>query len=149
MSYKTRKNKYVNTIFQILFVITLFLFLTAGQPVPLKSTPGPVAQPDPSGIDSRWTEVTATAYCPCAICCGFQSANGITASGQVAQSSRTLAADLSIYPIGTRLYIKDLGIRVVEDTGGALHNQSIDLYFDTHEEALQFGRQTLYVKEIL
>lgn len=141
----------------LLIITTVFLMYTylifavkMGTTEPLKSTPAQqIQKTKPNFIDNRWTEVTATAYCKCFICCGKLSANGVTASGQIARSARTIAADLSFYPIGTRLYIKDLGIRVVEDTGGAMHNRDIDIYFDTHDEALQFGRQTLYVKEIL
>jgi len=133
----------------IVLILLLLFILTPGQPEPSKSTPAQVIHRTYPLTDERWTEVTATGYCKCIVCCEKISENAVTYSGQIARSSRTIAANLSFYPIGTRLYIKDLGIRVVEDTGGALHNKDIDIYFNTHNEALQFGRQTILIKEIL
>lgn len=42
---------------------------------------------------------------------------GITASGQPIQAGVTVAADQSIFPYGTVLYIEDVGIRIVQDQG--------------------------------
>ena len=38
---------------------------------------------------------------------------------------------------------------IVEDCGGAIKGNRVDFFFDTHEEALKFGRQefTIWVKE--
>ena len=58
----------------------------------------------------------------------------------------TVAADTSYYPFGTRMYIPGYGWGVVEDRGGAIKGPNrIDLYFDSHNEALEWGRQTLQV----
>lgn len=90
--------------------------------------------------------VNATAYCPCLACCG--KTNGITASGSRAQSYHTIAAP-SNYPFGTILYIdyfKDSpskGWYIVQDRGGAITDNKIDLFYDTHQEALNFGRRHL------
>lgn len=84
-----------------------------------------------------------TAYCPCMQCCG--KTNGITASGVKATAGRTVAADTSIFPFGTKLLI-DGKEYIVEDRGGSIKGNRIDIYFDTHEEALQFGVQH---KEVL
>lgn len=82
---------------------------------------------------------TVTAYCPCVKCCG--KSNGITASGIKAVEGVTVAADTNILPFGTHLQI-DGNIYIVQDRGGAIKGNRIDIYFDTHEKALQFGRQT-------
>ena len=82
---------------------------------------------------------TITAYCPCVKCCG--KTNGITASGVKAVQGVTVATDKSI-PFGTKIYIDGVGERIVQDRGGAIKGNKIDLYFDTHQEALSFGRQT-------
>ncbi len=82
---------------------------------------------------------TVTAYCPCVKCCG--KSNGITASGIKAVEGVTVAADTNILPFGTQLQI-DGNIYTVQDRGGAIKGNRIDIYFDTHEKALQFGRQT-------
>lgn len=76
-----------------------------------------------------------TGYCPCVICCG--KTDKVTASGAIATSNHTIAAD-SRYSFGTKMII--LGqVYTVEDRGGAIQGNHIDVYFDTHAEALQFG----------
>ena len=82
---------------------------------------------------------TVTAYCPCVKCCG--KTNGITASGEKAVEGVTVAMNKSI-PFGTKIYIDGVGERIVQDRGGAIKGNRIDLYFDSHQEALNFGRQT-------
>ncbi len=79
-----------------------------------------------------------TAYCPCAICCG--KTNGITACGTLATANHTIATD-GRYAFGTKMLINGV-IYTVEDRGGAIQGNRIDVFFPTHEEALQFGRQT-------
>ena len=82
---------------------------------------------------------TLTAYCPCEKCCG--KTDGITASGIKAVEGVTIAADTSVLPLGTQVVIDD-NIYTVQDRGGAIKGNRIDVYFDTHEKALEFGRQT-------
>lgn len=79
---------------------------------------------------------TLTAYCPCSKCCG--KSDGITASGTTAIAGRTIAADTSIYPFGTELIINGQAY-IVEDRGGAIKGNKIDIFFNDHEEALNFG----------
>ena len=83
-----------------------------------------------------------TAYCACMQCCGKN--DGITASGAKAVEGVTVAMDKSI-PFGTMIYIDGIGERIVQDRGGAIKGNRIDLYFDSHQEALNFGRQTKQV----
>lgn len=83
---------------------------------------------------------TITAYCPCAKCCG--KSNGITASGVKAVEGVTIAVDTKVLPFGTKVYIEGIGERIVQDRGGAIKGNRIDLYFDSHQAALNFGRQT-------
>lgn len=87
-------------------------------------------------------EFVATAYCACAYCCG--KTDGITASGTYCTAGRTIAADTSIFPFGTELVI-DGHTYVVEDVGGAIGGHRIDIYFDSHQEALNYGRRTVQV----
>jgi len=74
-----------------------------------------------------------TYYCPCEYCCG--NSNGITASGTYATAGRTIAADL---PLGTRVMIGGHEY-VVEDRGGAIHGNIIDMFCNSHQEALEKG----------
>ena len=108
----------------------------------------------PATTPEEWFTVTATAYCPCEKCCGKWAKNrpdGIvyTASGDVALEGVTIAADWSVYPPGMVLYIDGLGERIVQDRGGAIKGNAVDVYFEDHDEALVFGRQTvrLYIVE--
>ncbi len=84
-------------------------------------------------------EYIITAYCHCAKCCG--KTDGITASGEKAIEGITVAMDKSM-PFGTKIYIDGVGERIAQDRGGAIKGNRIDLYFDSHQEALNFGRQT-------
>lgn len=77
------------------------------------------------------------AYCPCKKCCGWNT--GITYSGTMATQGRTVACNLNKFPIGTILLI-DGHEYVVEDTGNLSEN-TIDIYFDSHDEALKYGSQ--------
>ena len=77
-----------------------------------------------------------TAYCSCVNCCG--KSNGITASGTQATAGRTVACNS--LPLGTVISINGHQY-VVEDTGG-MGGNVIDIYFSSHEEAINFGRQS-------
>lgn len=84
-----------------------------------------------------------SAYCPCEICCG-PFADGITASG-VPAVGRICAADPSI-PFGTVLDVEGYGEWVVQDRGGVIKGNRIDLLFPVHGRALLFGVQYLKVR---
>ncbi len=85
---------------------------------------------------------TLTGYCPCSKCCGKYSnpSNPTTASGTTATAGRTIAADTKIYPFGTQISING-NVYTVEDTGSGVNGYHFDIYFNTHDEALQFGRR--------
>lgn len=81
-----------------------------------------------------------TAYCPCVKCCG--KSDGITATGVKAIQGRTIAVDPRYIPYGTEVTING-NTYVAEDCGGNIKGNRIDIYFDNHNEALQFGVQHL------
>jgi 3D (Asp-Asp-Asp) domain-containing protein len=81
--------------------------------------------------------MTVTAYCPCEKCCGAYS-NGYTATGVKATQGVTIATDPDVIPMGTEVEI-DGHIYIAQDVGGAISGNRIDLYFDSHEDALQWG----------
>ena len=87
--------------------------------------------------------VTATAYCPCSKCCG--KSDGTTASGTKATAGRTIAVDPSVIPYGSEVEI-DGHTYIAEDCGGAITNNKIDIFFATHEEALNFGKKQVEIK---
>lgn len=79
-----------------------------------------------------------TAYCACSKCCG--KSNGITASGTKAKAGRTIAVDPKQIPYGTKVVING-HTYVAEDCGGGIGKNCIDVFFDSHKEALNFGVQ--------
>ncbi len=58
----------------------------------------------------------------------------------------TLAADTSIYPYGTVMYIPGYGYGVVEDTGSDIRGQHIDLYRPNHWFARAWGVRRKKIK---
>jgi 3D (Asp-Asp-Asp) domain-containing protein len=83
-------------------------------------------------------EFKLTAYCACENCCG--KTDGITASGTIATEGRTIAVDPTVIPYGTEVTING-NTYVAEDCGGAIDGNRIDVYFDSHSEAWDFGVQ--------
>ena len=92
----------------------------------------------------RTIRMEVTAYCPCTKCCG-ENAQGVTASGHDVSynNSRFVAADTDHLPFGTRLVIPGYAGGAVEviDRGGAIKGNKLDVFYPTHEEALEWGRQ--------
>lgn len=73
---------------------------------------------------------------------------GITYSGVKVKRDlfSTIAADLSVFPIGTVLFIPGYGYGVVADKGGAIKGDRLDLYYDTVEDVYQeWGKKTVEV----
>jgi 3D (Asp-Asp-Asp) domain-containing protein len=73
---------------------------------------------------------------------------GITYSGVKVKRDlfSTIAADLSVFPIGTVLFIPGYGYGVVADKGGAIKGNKLDLYYDTVEEVYEeWGKKTVEV----
>lgn len=83
-----------------------------------------------------------TAYCSCSKCCGKQT--GITASGTRATAGRTIAAS-GQFAFGTKLIINGKEY-TVEDRGGAIQGNKIDIYMNSHAEALAWGVKYLPVQ---
>lgn len=100
--------------------------------------------PRTSGVVTGGTTFKITAYCPCSKCCG--KTNGRTASGTRATAGRTVAAS-SKFAFGTKLNIGG-HIYTVEDRGGAINGNKIDIFVNTHAEALQWGVRYLPVSVV-
>ena len=108
------------------------------------------SEPEPESLG----EFVLTAYCSCVKCCGEWSAEHPsrigtdyvqkTASGTIPTAGRTISVDTSVIPFGTTVIIRGHEY-VVEDRGGAIKGNKIDIFFDDHDEALEFGRQTAEV----
>lgn len=114
-----------------------------------------IEEPESEPESLGWFEVTA--YCACKDCCGKSPGDkgyGITATGTVATEGRTIAVDPKVIPYGTEVQFigpdGEMHTYVAEDTGGAVKGRSIDLYFASHQEAREWGKQSREVfKEVL
>jgi len=67
-----------------------------------------------------------------------------TAIGLLAQRG-VVAVDPSVIPLGSKLFIDGYGFAVAGDTGGSIQGTRIDLCFNSYDEAIHFGRQTVKV----
>lgn len=94
-----------------------------------------------SGEGTYLGNFTLTAYCNCAQCCG--TAGNLTASGTVPTAGNTVA--MAGVPFGTQLLING-NVYTVEDLGTPYGH--VDIYFDTHAEALSFGLQSADVYQL-
>ncbi len=119
----------------------------------------------PRGAVRQTLIIETTGYCACGKCCGWNRSwkppfrpvyssgtlkgkpkrVGITASGTKAKKG-TVAADTQFYPFGTIMNVPGYGMCRVEDRGGAIKGPArIDLFFKTHQQALQWGRKRVSV----
>lgn len=116
-----------------------------------------LAENNPPEEYSSVVEVSATAYCLCKKCCGKSPSNpnyGMTASGvRIVPGTgiKVIAVDPKIIPLGSKVYVEglngawDYGYATASDTGSAIKDYKIDLYMDTHSEALSWGRKKVNV----
>lgn len=93
-----------------------------------------------------------TAYCSCKKCCGKYAENRpldesgneiiLTASGERAVQGVTVGVDPNVIPLGSKVVI-DGHEYIAHDTGNpnVVKNNVIDVYFDNHEDAYDFGVQ--------
>ncbi len=87
-----------------------------------------------------------TAYNASIECCGKD--DGITASGAIAKEGITVASDWDKLPKGTVIYIDGIGERVVEDKGGMIKGNKLDLFFEDFDTCFKFGVQELEVWKV-
>lgn len=96
-------------------------------------------------------KMVTTAYCTCELCCEKWSGGGKTSIGKDASICNGVAAAPKLLPYHTRLDIPGIGIREVDDTGGAMRKDArkgiyhIDIRMKSHKEALAWGRKVLLV----
>lgn len=91
-----------------------------------------------------------TAYCSCEKCCGEWALNRpkdengkdivYGSTGAILVAGTSIAVDPSVIPYGSQVEING-HTYTAHDTGGAIKGNRIDVYFDNHQEALNFGVQ--------
>jgi 3D (Asp-Asp-Asp) domain-containing protein len=116
----------------------------------------------PDGIKPIEVNLTTTTYCHCRKCCSYRwllfvpyqktglfgirvKQVGKTSSGAMVRPG-TIAADTTLFPYGTVMYVPGYGYGRVEDTGGAITGRHIDLYRPNHLFARLWGVQVKKVK---
>ena len=57
----------------------------------------------------------------------------------------TVAVDPRVIPLGSKLYIDGYGYAVAEDTGGAVKNNIVDVFLNTRQECMNWGRRNVKV----
>jgi len=70
---------------------------------------------------------------------GRRTASGLTAKHGI------VAVDRGFIPLGTRLYIEGYGHALAADVGSAIKGNRIDLFFESYQKAIRFGRRTMKV----
>ena len=73
-----------------------------------------------------------TGYCSCYSC--SEGWGRQTKSGRNAKSNHTIATDLTVLPLYTEVYISGMGEYTVEDVGGGVRGNHIDVYCDYHSQ---------------
>lgn len=86
-----------------------------------------------------------TAYCSCEICCGKWAnnrPNGIVygAIGEELKEGYSIAVDPKVIPYRTEVVINGNTYKA-QDCGGGIKGNEIDVYFENHDDALEFGVQ--------
>lgn len=162
-SMKKQSKRLIAVIFPLMLVILFCCLIGAGTPSesvdePIKTD---IQKTDGVVMTSATPEVTEpeiislgeyrlTAYCGCSKCCGKWGENRpidengkpivYTANMSIAKEGVTIAADISVLPYGTKVII-DGHEYIVQDRGGSIKENRIDIYFESHQDALNFGVQ--------
>jgi len=159
--YKQRFTNAVILLTAVLCAITLIVGIAyvRGSRIPLLSATVPdTTDPDlsPSNeisiADSsgQWETVMmrVTAYCGCKRCCG-KFADGKTANGHKIQNNDAFVAADKMYPFGTEIivpgYNNDNPVKVL-DRGRVIRGNRLDIFFDSHKTAREWGVKYLEVK---
>lgn len=174
MSKRQQRRKALNQRFRRMFTVALLMGILIGFVLGRisatafedKPTPAPeptetafvISTPEPVNLVQETPEPVLlgtyriTAYCSCEKCCGEWAKNrpdGIVygASGEELVAGVSCASPL---PFGTVVEIEGLGEYVVQDRTAAwvvekYGEQQIDIYFDNHEAACEFGLKYLNV----
>ena len=76
--------------------------------------------------------------------------HGITASGlkpvRNPDGISTIAVDRDVIPLGTKVYVSGYGLAIAADTGGAIKGNIIDVFLNTNEECIAWGRREVTVQ---
>ena len=139
---------HVNGYFSSVFLAFRKTFIVAVIAVAIVTSVNAVAADD--ATDDGWVTISmrVTAYCPCKKCCG-EWADGVTANGHVIEPGDCFVAADSRFAFGTEMLIEGYNASKtvkVFDRGGAIKGNKLDVFFHTHQEALDWGVRYIDVK---
>ncbi|MDC4249433.1 3D domain-containing protein [Clostridium perfringens] len=99
------------------------------------------SQPSSDGKYKKTLSMEATAYSG-----GTLTAMGLKPVRDPGGIS-TIAVDPSVIPLGSKVYIPGYGYAIASDTGGVIKGNIIDLYMNSHDECMSWGRRqvTLHI----
>lgn len=129
----------------LLLTVLVFLVLYNDQPTRTEAIfeNVPIVESEPKH-KSEWVSLgtfKVSAYCGEShhhICNDGNASK--TATGTTPTAGRTIAVDPTKIPYGSRVKINEITY-VAEDCGDAIVGNRVDIFFNTHQEALAFGIQ--------
>lgn len=68
-----------------------------------------------------------------------------TSKGNIPKKNHTIAVDPKVIPYGSLVYIQNYGYFIAEDCGGHIKGNRIDIFTDSHKEAIENGRKVANV----
>ena len=120
---------------------------TADGPITLLNAIASIENAGTGVTNAKSIRMRVTAYCPCPKCCG-QYSDGVTACGYKIRPGDTFVAADRRYSFGTEMlvpgYSNGQPVKVL-DRGGAIKGNRLDVFFATHQEALEWGVKYLEV----
>ena len=146
---------------RVVFVVILFTAIicvpagiigaTGGQITLLRNTFsgfGNSVQAPEQSDEWQTVRMRVTAYCPCEKCCGRHSDGQTACLHRICPGDAFVAADEE-YGFGTEMVVDGYNsgkpVKVL-DRGGAIYGDRIDVFFGSHEEAINWGVKYLDVK---
>lgn len=122
-------------------------YIHPGQWILIPGTPERIQKPKPNltpsrGMIERVMVCQATAYC---------YTGNHTATGTWPQQGRTIAVDPDLIPLNSRVQVtcdswpEMNGTYIAEDTGGVVKGNIIDIYMDSYDQAIKWGRRNVQV----
>ena len=101
------------------------------------------AKAEPVAATKELTVESSAYTADCAGC------SGITATGinlKANPNQKVISVDPSVIPLGSKVWVEGYGEAIAGDTGGAIKGNKIDIYMQSHEAAINWGRKNVKVK---
>ena len=112
-----------------------------------KPTVKPVAKTvAPSESKAKEISVSSTAYTASCVGCSGVTSTGIDLRANPNQ--KVISVDPTVIPLGSRVWVEGYGEAIAGDTGGSIKGNKIDIYMQSKQDAINWGRKTVKVRII-